>query len=128
MSRFMGWNIRTTYLYLVCFVTLVMVMLGTVQIIGATINFVYPAPVWSPGPLEIKERLEVERRNADPELVKEQIRLERERAELQQKHDGARRLGSSLALLVVALPVYLYHWRAIQQGERLEAGEKGQAG
>ncbi len=128
MSRFKGWNIRTTYLYLVCFVTLIMVMLGTVQIIEATIDFVYPAPVWSAGPLEIKARLEGEQRSADPELVKEQIRLERERAELQQRHDRARRLGRSLALLVVALPVYLYHWRAIQQGERLKAGENGQAG
>lgn len=107
------WNVRTVYLYLVCFVTLMMIAFGTVQLIRTAVAFLYPEPTYYPGPAEIKMRLRSE--NVPPELIEEQVRFEQERQEQQTEYQRARRLAESLALVLVGLFIYLYHWRWIQR-------------
>lgn len=107
------WNLRNIYLYLVSFVTLMMIIAGTVQLIRATVHLLYPPPPYYAGPVEIKMRMGDP--DVSPELIEEQARLERERQEQHLRHEQARRLAESLALLAVALPTYIYHWRKIQQ-------------
>ncbi|KKM08772.1 hypothetical protein SY88_21920 [Clostridiales bacterium PH28_bin88] len=107
------WNIRTIYLYLVSFVTLMMIIFGTVQLIQSAVAFVYPPPAYYPGPADIKMRMANEK--LEPEVIEEQVRFEQERQEQQIKYDRARRVAESFSLLLVALPIYLYHWRRIQR-------------
>lgn len=106
------WNIRLVYLYLVSFVSLMMLVIGTVQLIQAAVEFAYPPPVYYPGPLEVKER--AANQNLPADVLEEQARLERERQERQAEYQRARQLAGALSLLVVALPLYRYHWRRIQ--------------
>ena len=106
------WSIRTIYLYLVSFVTLMMIIWGTVQFINVVVAFVYPPPMYSPTPAELKMR--AENQNVPMEVVQEQARVEEQRQLQQVRYDRARRAAQTLALLGVALPVYLYHWRKIQ--------------
>lgn len=108
------WNIRTVYLYLVSFVTLMMIIFGTVDLIRAAVAIAYPPPVYTPGPLEIKYRSSNDS-TITPEMAAEQARLEEERERQRQRYDQARRLASAVSLLAVALPLYLYHWRQIQR-------------
>lgn len=106
------WSARKIYLYLVSLITLIMVIVGSVQLIRAGVAFIYPPPVYYPSPAEIKMRGDATQIPA--EEAAEQARLERARQEQQMKYDRGRRLGESLGLIVVALPVYLYHWKRIR--------------
>lgn len=108
------WNIRTVYLYLVCFVTLMMVIFGTVDLIRSVVTFLYPPPTYTPGPLDLKLRVQDDP-SLTTELLKEQARFDEERQRQQQRYDQARRLAQAFSLLLVALPIYVYHWRRIQQ-------------
>ncbi len=107
-----AWNIRTVYLYLVSFVTLIMLIVGTVNLIRAGVDFFYPDPGYYPGPVELKMRYENQK--VEPEVIEEQVKLEVEREQQRQKHWRIKRLAESFAMLVVAAPIYLYHWRRIQ--------------
>lgn len=112
-----NWDIRTIYLYLVSFATLIMLIVGAVEFLRAMVDYLYPEPPYIPGPVEMKERLE---RQVGPDgvvdeaLVQAQIEFEREQAEERQRVWRIRRTISSLALILVAAPIYLYHWRRIQ--------------
>ncbi|MCL5046410.1 MAG: DUF5671 domain-containing protein [Actinobacteria bacterium] len=117
------WDIRTIYLYLVSFVTLIMIIVGTVMLVQNTVEWLVPPPDYYPGPLETKMRMANEK--ADPALIEEQVKLEQERMRQQRRYQRARELSNSLALLLVAGPVYLYHWRKIQREDRERQHQAG---
>ncbi|MHB1044208.1 MAG: hypothetical protein ACYC0Q_15410 [Eubacteriales bacterium] len=109
------WNIRQVYLYLVCFATLMMLIIGSVQLIMSLVDFVYPEQVYIPD-----AKLRYAEIQKDPGLTKEeidrQVEEERQRSELAMERSRVRRVINSVALIVVSLPVYVYHWRKIQRG------------
>jgi len=114
-----NWDIRRIYLYLVSFATLMMLIIGTVQIIDAAVDFIYPDPnSGAPPYYEMKARY----KDANQDLTKEELQKlmeeERQRAIKSQKYYRIKRLVTSTSLIVVALPVYLYHWRKIQKAEQ----------
>ena len=115
-----NWDIRKIYLYLVSFATLMMMVIGTVQFLQGIINIAYPNP--QPGPMysDIKMRYTETAKN-DPKMteaeVKKLIAEEQAQAAKSQRYYEIRSMISSLVLFLVALPVYLYHWRKIQQSE-----------
>lgn len=108
-----NWDIRRIYMYLVCFATLMMIIVGTVQVINGIINLVYPEPFYygekfAPGTnVTAEERARLEKEQAKQAKTEEQ----------RQKIYRIRSLATSFALLGVSFPVYLYHWRKIQRSE-----------
>jgi hypothetical protein len=48
--------------------------------------------------------------------VEAQVEKEMERQAASDRYYRIRQLINSLAMVLVALPVYLYHWRRIQHG------------
>lgn len=115
------WEMRTVYLYLVSFVTLMMVIIGGVQGIHAVGRFIYPPPDY--GSSYIYE-MKMKDTNLSPEMVQQQIAEEKVRQEQQRKYDQFQQVLSSVALIGVGLPVYLYHWRKIREKEEHERTEK----
>lgn len=109
-----SWEIRSIYLYLVSLVTLIMIIIGTVQLIQTVVDFVYPPPTYYPGPVELKNRYQMQGVELSPQAIEEQARIERENAWRSQRYYSVKRLANSLALLVVAGPLYIYHWRKAQ--------------
>lgn len=115
-----GWDIRRIYLYLVSFATLMMMVVSTVQILQGVVNVAYPNP--QPGPFysEVKARYSDAVKN-DPKIteaeIKKQIDEERAQAQSNQRYYDIRSLINNVVMFVVALPVYLYHWRKIQRAE-----------
>lgn len=108
-----SWDIRRIYLYLVCFATLMMIIVGTVQVIQGVFQIVIPEP-----PYVYKEPPpNVETKKADLEQLRkyqaEQAKIEAKRQEIYR----IRSLVTSFALLAVSVPVYMYHWRKIQHSE-----------
>lgn len=112
------WDIRTVYLYLVCFVTLMMIVIGGVEGVQAIGNFFYPRPEYGPSPYLYETKLKDS--NFPPEVIQQQVTEEKDRQERQAGYDQFQRVLNSVALMGVGLPVYLYHWRRIREKEDTE--------
>jgi hypothetical protein len=101
-------DLRSAYLYLVCLVALVMSLVAAVNMVRNTAELVYPNPgIYA---FEPPYAPDGEQSDFDPQ--------ERERRE-QAARDAQRRsavlgLVGSGTMLLLAGPLYLYHWRRVQ--------------
>ena len=111
----MAWDVRQTYYYLVCFATLLMVIIGTVQVAGRILDLSIPDEPYPP----VVERPRPAPPGEDGESVEESFEETRAREQAfhmrQQRRRYVRDLLGSLALVLVAVPVYLYHWRRVRR-------------
>ncbi|TEB04588.1 hypothetical protein Psch_03348 [Pelotomaculum schinkii] len=118
------WNIRQVYLYLVSFATLMMLIVGSVQLIMGVVDLVYPDPTKGMGYYDTKIRLsDMQQKypNLTQEEFEKQLQEEKQNQEAAWRYQRIRRFINSLALVVVSLPFYLYHWRKIQRGVDIPA-------
>jgi hypothetical protein len=115
-------NIRTVYLYTVCFITLMMMIGGIISTVNAVANYYLPQ-TWHhwgyarPLPIdsedievdltgeEIAEREEWEREMEDQRAIQE----ENERIR------NLRNIFSSSAVWLIATPIFILHWRLIKK-------------
>lgn len=109
------WDIRRIYLYLVSFATLMMMIVGTVQFLQGIVNITYPQPGPTYTELEMKYPPNDNIKKLNTEEIKERAAVER----AQQRYYEVRSMINNLILFLVALPVYLYHWRKIQTSEQM---------
>jgi hypothetical protein len=113
----MAW-IKKVYLYLVSLISLVIVIIGAIMIINMALkawvfkkadNTVYYAPKaicdLPTNPDGSKPNLPTE--CSDPDYEAKQQARERENRSAQRQRDAAQ----ALAMIVVATPVFLYHWK-----------------
>ncbi len=108
------WDIRTIYLYLVSFVALMMVLFGAVSGLQAGFDYFFqPKDIYAPPIYEKMRPAE-----PDPQRAAEIARLEQERLERNNRYNQLQRVFHSLATMGVGLPVYLYHWRKINEKEK----------
>ena len=99
-------NLRLLYLYLFSFVGLLIVVIGSIQMVslglktyvfkGADVYEVYPMMGPEGKPMETKEEL----------AAKQERETERQRQ---------RELINSVSMLVGGTPLYLYHWKLIKK-------------
>jgi hypothetical protein len=112
-----GWSIRQVYLYLVCFATLMLVLIGSIQLVMGIVDLVYPERNGYPTAYEMTARYsELNAKNAAITL-QDAARLakeERRRQEDAMRRTRVKNLIRSAAFIAVAFPVYAYHWRRIQ--------------
>lgn len=103
-------NIRLIYLYLFSFVGLLVVVIGSVQLVNLGLKvFVFPgSDVYEYSAPRIEGEKQI-----DP--ATEQKRMERETQRQRQ-----RELANAVSMIVVGLPLYLYHWKTIQKENRLQ--------
>lgn len=107
------WSLRNIYLYIVCLITLIMVIVGAAGTVRTIAEMLYPDPGEYYGPyIEIKTDSAL----SDAE-IEEQQRLQ----EAQSRRQSVLNLAGNLALVVIAGPLYIYHWRKIE-GELEAAG------
>jgi hypothetical protein len=110
----MAWDIRSTYYYLVCFATLLMVIFGTVQIVQRTLDLFLPPEYYRPGVEMLRDPSVA---GQEPLTAEERERIAREEADQMrriERRNAIRGLLGSIALVLIAAPVYLYHWRQIR--------------
>lgn len=101
-------NLRSVYLYLICLVTLVISIFAAVSVVRNAVELVYPdpgyygyEPAYGPdGRVEPLDEQERERRE--------------QQAEESQRRSAVVGLVGSGSMLLIAGPVYLYHWRRVQ--------------
>lgn len=124
----MSWDVRSVYYYLVCFATLLMLVFGSVQIVNHALNLVLPRDSYGPSAIEMYERMRM--RPITPgqsegtttldtlsaETLERMAEEERVRMDRMQFRNDVRSLLHSLALVLIAGPLYLYHWRRVRTG------------
>lgn len=101
-------SLRNVYLYLVCLITLVVSLFAAVQLVRSVVELLYPDPGYY---------------YAEPAVVgkdgdgpsKAELERQRENAEDQSRRQAVLGLVSSATTLLVAGPLYVYHWRRVQQ-------------
>lgn len=108
MAATQHWNLRNLYLYLVCFVTLIITIFAAVSLVRSTVELLYPDPgYYGPGyygPDRPEEDL-------SEEEAAEQQRL----AEQSQRRYAVLSLVGSGTTLLISVPLYVYHWRRIER-------------
>jgi hypothetical protein len=95
------WTVRNTYLYLVCLITLVIVIVGAVGTVRGLVSLAYPEPV------SVVTSMEAEKGMLEADVLVQQ-RWSQRYAVLD--------LVNNAALLLIAAPLYLSHWRKIEHG------------
>jgi len=105
------WSLRNIYLYLVCLITLIMVIVGAATSIRSIVELAYPDPYYGG---YYAEPIPIEKGGTGVELTAEE-RAEQERlAKAQSTRQGVLSLAGNLAMVFIAGPLYIYHWRKIE--------------
>lgn len=120
----MAWDIRRTYYYLVCFATLIMMIIGSVQVVQNTLDLIIPEEMYRPSPIDMHMRSQ--RPGGETALEEPFTRQELEqmadeeaaRMQRQSSRRALRNLLGSLALILISAPVYFYHWKKVRADER----------
>ncbi len=113
-------TVRNLYLYLVCLVTLVVALFAAVQLVRSTVGLLYPDPAGYygyygyPAPAE-----EPGSGSLSPEEQERQEELARD----SQRRQSVLDVVGSATTLLIAGPLYLYHWRRVQYELPARAGQ-----
>jgi hypothetical protein len=100
------WSLRNIYLYLVCLITLIMVIVSVVGVVRSTVELVYPDPgYYSDVPKEA---------GGTSDRTAADIQAERDAQEAQSRRYAIISIVGNAAMLLVAGPLYVYHWRKIE--------------
>jgi hypothetical protein len=104
-----AWSLRNVYLYVVCLITLVMVIFSTVNLVRAGVELAYPDPgYYYAKPTVISPP---GKDGVDPA----EIEMQQAYGRLQAVRYAVINLVGSAAMLLLAGPLYLYHWRKIER-------------
>lgn len=108
------WDIQHVYFYLVSFVAMILLIIGAVNLTQTAIAYLTPVPEdynYMFDEASIKDWKE--------EFGSALVQQEKDRFESISRENNRRNLLreliGSLAYIIIALPVYLYHWRKIPQ-------------
>lgn len=101
-------KLRNVYLYLVSFVSLMMILIGTIFTVQNITDVVFPTNYYYETlPIEKTGNLTVE----DQKNYEENQRINAENRDIESKKSVAK----SIAVVAVALPTFAYHWRKIEK-------------
>ena len=114
MSK-ISWSPRNIYLYLVCLITLVMVIFSTVNLVKALVELAYPEPQ---ARVQVPLPVVPARPGKPPEMDQRRFEEQRETQRQWALRRSVLSLVSSAALFLIAGPLYVYHWRKIESGAR----------
>ena len=110
------WSLRNIYLYLVCFVSIVLIIFGLISFINSLVDIFLDTSYYPIGKTEFSSPYAKDSgiSNAD---YKAQLEKEREQQKVIEKNNKIKRCINSLSIFIVALPFYIYHWRKIELGQ-----------
>lgn len=130
-------TVRKIYLYLVSFVGLILIVMGAVGLINLGIRlifFPYQAMYGYAPPPEPSVLREIDLSKEKVELTPEQIQaLDQWQKDYQTWQENMGRsyliepLPHNLSLLIVGLPLYLFHWNIIKKEEKKNLESIGQS-
>lgn len=99
------WSLRNIYLYLVCLITLIMVIVAVVGLVQNTVRLIYP---------EVGYYYSEPVKEGSDGLTQDEIDRQRELDQQRAQQQAIYSLVGNVAMLLVAGPLYIYHWRKIE--------------
>ncbi|MCX6730919.1 MAG: hypothetical protein NTZ55_03655 [Candidatus Roizmanbacteria bacterium] len=120
----MKFNIRLIYLYLFSFVGLIVFVIGCVRLVdlGLKVLVFNNADMYVSYPITPYKGSGDERTDAQIQLENEQ----QQKSQLEEsKRNRQREISSSLAMIIVGAPLYLYHWSSIQKENKANKKKRG---
>jgi hypothetical protein len=110
------WEPKTIYLYLVCLITLIMVIVSAVNAVRALVELAYPEPELNVPSAEVLPAPGGETaRPVQPESAEQ-----RQLRQAWTVRNAIINLSGNLAMLLLAGPIYVYHWRKVRQIAKAE--------
>ncbi len=123
--------IRRIYLYLFAFIGLVLITIGCVRLVGlglktyifkeADIYYNYPMAKPAPIPADSTGSLQEAGTTTAREPSEKEVKAFEEK---QRRSNRQREAAESIAMIIVGLPLYFYHWRVIRRDKEQEVNEK----
>ena len=102
-------TLRNVYLYLVCLITLVVSLFAAVQLVRSAVGLAYPDPGYY-GYYGYEMPVD----GTGREISDEELRRQEDLARDSQRRQEVLGLVGSATTLLIAGPLYLYHWRRVQ--------------
>jgi glucan phosphoethanolaminetransferase (alkaline phosphatase superfamily) len=104
-------KLRNIYLYLVSFVSLMMIIGGLIFTVQNITDVIYPTNTYyEPYPVDKGNTLTEEEKKLNEENKK--------KYDENRRMDSRKSVAKSVAVVVVALPVFAYHWRKIEKEKK----------
>lgn len=100
-------KLRNIYLYLVSFVSLMMILLGTIFTVQNITDVMFPTNYYEMPPIEKTGELSTE----DQKIYAENQKRYEENRNIESKKNVAK----SIAFVIVGLPAFAYHWRKVEK-------------
>jgi hypothetical protein len=101
----MKFNIRLLYLYLFSFVGLLIAVIGSIQLIDLGMKaYVF----------KVSEYTYYATPMTDEKTTLSTEEMDK-RNEIEQSNQRKRQFSNSLAMIIVGIPLYLYHWKTIKK-------------
>lgn len=107
-------KLRNIYLYLVCFVTLMMILFGTISTVQRVTDLLFPTNYYSYPVIPDKGA------ELTPEQEKQNA-INQKRDQENQHNQSKKNVAQSVAVLLVALPTFAYHWKKIEREKKENA-------
>ncbi len=104
----MKFSLRLLYLYLFSFVGLLITVIGSIQIVDLTLKtYVFQVSEYSSYPMmDIKDEKGMVTISAADQLKQQESEAANQRK---------RNLSTSLSMILIGTPLYLYHWKTIKK-------------
>ncbi len=103
----MKFNVRLLYLYLFSFVGLLITIIGSIQIVDLTLKaYIFKVSEYSSYPL-----MPIKGEDGEQTITVEEQQAQQT---METANQQKRQLSTSLAMIAVGAPLYLYHWRTIK--------------
>lgn len=101
-------NLRFIYLYLFSFVGLLIVVIGGIRMVDLGIKtFIF----------KDADKYEIYQSIEKDGVIEISIEEQQARQERELKRQKQRELSGALSMMVIGLPLYLYHWKIIQKNK-----------
>jgi hypothetical protein len=113
-------TLRNVYLYLVCLITLVVSIFAAVSLVRSTVGLLYPDPGYY--------GYYPDAANPEGGPSEEEILRQEELAKDSQRRQEVLNIVGSATTLLIAGPLYVYHWRRVQAELPARAGQDTPAG
>ena len=112
-------NFRNGYFYGVCLICVVLFIFAIVSLGDTIVDIIYPHQYIEPDIyLEKELRYEKDFPELSKEEIKEMIKEKNEERKAQEEYNRKRRivlsLTKSILLLLLVIPIYLFHWNRIE--------------
>lgn len=125
MSNKTSLTLRNIYLYLVCFVTIIMIIFGLVTSINRIIDLFYNDYYHEISESQLlRDYKYLSENDIDTDMSFEEYKAIKDKENYIRRQNESKRkvinIVQSLSVFIVAVPFYLYHWRKIERERNIQ--------